>query len=275
MSVSLKGSEAKLAWAGKHFDLLNAGISNFRKWFREVKPYSIVSEVDPKTGEYVYYLSLPEPVPDPQLMENWGLVLGDVVHNIRSALDQAIYALTCDFSKGPLPKTEFPVFGNPIDFKKLTKKLDPAPQSGLFDIRGIDPTLQDLIESFQPYHRVPDKERHHLFVLQELWNEDKHRIIPTVGGVHSIEGLSIGGPGITYIRYLSTSNFVFKGDLRDGAEIGRAKLVSTNPDEQVKVDLVAEIAFEKSGPGLGESVTELLYECLCAAVGIVSVLEAS
>jgi hypothetical protein len=133
-----------------------------------------------------------------------GPIIGDVLHNIRSALDNLAYALACAFTN-PLPAdfetgSEFPIFGNRDKsgavgigqgkFQQLKRDGSPAPTSGLFKIQGWDPAAQTIVEGLQPYHRGNAFESDPLWLLHDLDRIDKHRSLHIA--VAAIQGARLG-----------------------------------------------------------------------------------
>jgi hypothetical protein len=95
-------SYAKIERARKQTDALQAALEGFYK----NKSYSLRQELDTQAGEkrLVFHA-------DPFPLE-WSVIIGEIVHNLRSALDHSIYELTCIENGNPLGKTEFPIFEN-------------------------------------------------------------------------------------------------------------------------------------------------------------------
>lgn len=104
-----------------------------------------------------------------------GVLVGDIIGNIRSALDHVIYAIS--FSRDPDEfrddrTTEFPIWDDPEGFRRAHRRR----WGSLYEIRGIPPEAQAVVEGLQPYHRgkVSDDP---LWILREMSNVDKHRNI--------------------------------------------------------------------------------------------------
>ncbi|MBI4261368.1 MAG: hypothetical protein HY658_12475, partial [Actinobacteria bacterium] len=97
------------------------------------------------------------------------LVLGDALHNYRSALDHLVFQLALmGRDGGDAPEgTQFVIRDTPEAFEK-------AKARGYLD--GVAQQHQDMIESVQPY-RSADPALHPLGLLRDLSNVDKHRII--------------------------------------------------------------------------------------------------
>src|SRR5260370_28200532 len=102
-------------------------------------------------------------------------MIGDCVHNLRSALDHLVYQLAI-LNKAPASardKTSFPIFLDQNGFIGVTnKKVKPYVSAEAFA----------QIERSQPYFtanpsELPLMERHTLWVLSQLDIIDKHRLI--------------------------------------------------------------------------------------------------
>lgn len=132
---------------------------------------------DPDRPNYISIRVTAQDIPaDP-----FALLVGDILHNLRGCLDHLVYALALkhtnplpdDFAKG----SEFPIFGD----KNSKGMLGAGPQmfqsNGPNKIRGIHPDAQTIIKSLQPYHRRQDFASDPLWVLHDLSNIDKHRLL--------------------------------------------------------------------------------------------------
>ena len=86
--------------------------------FAEERAYNVGSAYTPLSnsdlGHYVFRIEKPR-VPN----REWGVLVGEVVHNLRSALDQAVYAA----SVSPSRANEFPVCRNPDEWEGRSSKL--------------------------------------------------------------------------------------------------------------------------------------------------------
>jgi hypothetical protein len=89
------------------------------------------------------------------------LLVGEVAHQLRSALDHLAYALVQRAGNTPTRFTSFPV-------------LTARPAKGIKIAGGVTPQALAAVDGLQPYQRA-DAEAHPLHVLNTLWNIDKHR----------------------------------------------------------------------------------------------------
>jgi hypothetical protein len=135
-----------------------------------------ITEYDPKTDHYILRIKAgPESLPPV-----WGAVIGEIAHDLRSALDGLAWqlALNNPLVCKPYDRTAFPIYlvGRTIEnvahFHGNSRRRD-----GLDIIQSIDPKHLRHIESFQPYKRGNGNKSSPLFLLQELNNTDKHRLI--------------------------------------------------------------------------------------------------
>jgi hypothetical protein len=190
----------------------------------------------------------------------WGALIGDGVHNLRSALDHAVEALTIRNTGGPLKNTSFPIFshefgdGNHVGFRDMKKDgVTPTPTSGLHKIRGVTYEAQAYIEVLQPYHAGGDVETHPLMMVHNLDILDKHRVIPVVAmsGYLSSGGVGrLGGPPIDIVHMdmdVLRRPFPFE----DGTEIPGVVFSPSTQSVDVNFKLSLEVTFDEAGPGKG------------------------
>jgi hypothetical protein len=90
----LEGCRARVERAKEHFQDLRSEFAAFR----ELDPYGISSYANPATGEYVHLARVSQEPP-----VRWGVVAGEIVHHLRSALDHLAWQLVLD--NGGTPKT--------------------------------------------------------------------------------------------------------------------------------------------------------------------------
>ncbi len=117
--------------------------------------------------------------PDPML----ALMVGDFVHNLRSALDHVVVASIPKKARSSF--TAFPWTSVDI-FAKRAKgefviKSDDARQDFERAIRGIHPDARTTIIGLQPYHAGSEAHRMVLGLISRLDNADKHRELTTFG----------------------------------------------------------------------------------------------
>lgn len=129
-------------------------------------------------------------------LENVALVIGDAVHNLRSALDNLVWTLA-NFSGPPQnPKAiQFPVSEKGAGWRQARKDLATVPAEAL-----------DRIERFQPF-TFDAKEECFLWHLHKLDIADKHRgylLAEPIWKESSLEGLVLGLDAGTQVRPFHT-----------------------------------------------------------------------
>ena len=216
MDVTLDDARAKLRWARHHFETVRPQIEAFEQ--RDAHTFS--HEFDTKTGQYTFYVHGLE-MTDP----DWGLVIGDCLHNARTALDYLLVRLYA-YVAGEDPKdvrvVSFPIYDDPADFASKVGGLrkDPVLKHYVTRIEELqpfnlgNPAIWGLREFGLPvYSLLPAA----LSRLSNLDNIDKHRIVHAawVGGVfhaHPFPGMPEDFTFVTGSRAM--------GPFEDGAEVG-------------------------------------------------------
>lgn len=110
---SLHDAFDKLRWAEQHFEVLREQIEPFE----ERDSHTVSAKVDVDAGEYVFYVHDLEPVDS-----DWGLMIGDCVHNARVALDYLMVRLWALVTGQDVRSIERVTF--PIVFPKLPDPIE-------------------------------------------------------------------------------------------------------------------------------------------------------
>lgn len=155
---SLLDPNLKLQRATEHLDALDLQIAAFF----ESKPYNISSEDDLERGEHVVTIQTKFP---PLSM---GSVAGDFICNLRSSLDHLAWQLAALSGSRPSPRVCFPIWGTNSDEaqKRITESTVGIPAGAIA-----------LMRAFQPYNSGKSYKTTQLWILNRLWNVDKHRHI--------------------------------------------------------------------------------------------------
>ena len=146
LNLDLSASDAKLDRAEEHMKSLKAEVSVATE---QRHPHSIMGEVDPQTGWCSVILRRNKPA-EPRL----AAIVGDYIHNLRSALNYIITALV-DATPGLALGTahQFPIYDDPATY--ATKVWRVGERVGRGCLAGIVHGLA-IIEPLQPYHTEPD-----------------------------------------------------------------------------------------------------------------------
>lgn len=254
MPHSLDGCRAKLARAEELWDEVWASLNGFL----EQGPYQSEGAFDPNSSEWVVRFRVLE---EPPL--KWGVLIGDVVHNLRSALDHLAWQLVLRNGGEPSWRTQFPIYADENSYLRAN--------GGQAQIAGMSEEDKNRIEERQPFNLAADADRpHELAVLQFLSNVDKHRVVhtslvQTAGsqfGIHDLQDVS----GIGQIA----PQF---GSLVDGADLVRIGVVADGPNPSLTVDaqLELDVAFaDEESPVHDENVPGVLLELREYVVELVS-----
>jgi hypothetical protein len=195
-------------------------------------------------------------------------MIGDCVHNARSALDYVAWRLL----GGDLTDriTQFPIYLDPADFNtarwRLTRIVRKRPPVRL----GIHPDALIAIKNCQPYVRS-DPEANPLWLLQELDARDKHKLLTMTFFFAFGAMFEIHAPAGT--RYEAR---VHRNGLEDGAVIADVQFPPDTPESevQVKASSLSDVSFEKGIVPIGQrGILAHLDDILSAVKDIVAGFE--
>lgn len=163
----LRSFHVKLGRARVHLAALNAAIDSFT----DERGYEVVKTAHPDEGVYEFRLRLHR---DPPTTE-WAMLIGDCVHNMRSALDHLFWALVLRQHPGGSPPNEhaatLPIYRNPVTFRNKLAQIE--------NFVGVEATK--TIERLQPFHIDPLDDSALAFIHSRDII-DKHRLlIPSIG----------------------------------------------------------------------------------------------
>jgi hypothetical protein len=157
----LDGPKLKLDRAAYHLQTLN----DFICTWQNAKPLTVSGHHEADKAVYVYRLEIPP------IQGGGAIIIGDILHNLRSALDHIAWQLALLSTPSPHDKTEFPIFWqNDNRTNGIIKRL----------LQNVPDDARKVIEALQPY-ATPNPRTHPLWLLQELSNRDKHRLLTLTG----------------------------------------------------------------------------------------------
>lgn len=251
MVGDLRSAWGKISRAEHHREALEARLAAWVKAY----PVRISAERDLEAAAYVFKVwNLP--VPDPQL----GFIIGDCVHNARSALDHLAYQLALVGKDGQLSRSQeraiqFPIFSECDNYRKEYWRIKPLRPQDAARIEELQPyngrneeiwgastrigRWKELLvwSAFAPIPRI-------LNMLSVLDNADKHRAVhPTwvsfdLGwDVAFPEGLGV------------TSRSGFERPLEEGAVIARWHFDGAPPPIPAEMRMESYFALDV---GIGE-----------------------
>ena len=172
---------------------INALEGASRRFFEE-HPYRIIAdEFNSQASRYALRVEGGVELPVP-----FGITVGEIVHNLRAALDGLICQLLLLPAGGDADvictESGFPIRILQPDAKRVGRRRPFAWKSPL--IAGLPQPLKARIEGLQPYRRGNGGQFGPLWSLEELNNSDKHRVIPVIGTRSGAMALT-PPPGIT------------------------------------------------------------------------------
>lgn len=240
----------------EHFDALQNSMHEF--FGRE--PYEIIGDSEPESGQHVMRIKLREWPP-----HEWSPVIGDIVHNTRSALDHLAWQLVKRNRREPIVgKTQFPIFSiDPFDRNAYptTKKWKRALSLWDRQTEGMHPRDIAFLKDLQPYTREDDPAFHPLHRLREISNWDKHRelhfaAIALVGHRYWLK------EGTRNARVIPLRIRARTRVSEESTEVARFTVIPTGPDAHVNVhiEVFGEIAFGKGSPLEGLGVQQTLHD---------------
>jgi len=209
----------------------------------------------------------------------WGITVGEILHNLRAALDEIAWKLACIYTPALLTPQilsdhKLAQHARQIQFPIFLHADNPGNKRGVsaFNVTGtklhlrlIDPSHRALFERHQPYSGNNGGERDPLWILKEMNDTDKHRLIHFTGvalrdlrySLPDGKTMTLGeGAMIDSVKSGRWQNP--PGGFVDGAELCRFRN-DGEAEVQVKIDLATEIRFDKScGPGAGLHVIRAL-----------------
>lgn len=185
-------------------------------------------------------------------------IIGDCIHNLRSILDNLVWQLgnLSGCSPQTLEHIYFPVCETSVNFTTKLKLLNCLPQPAI-----------DIIESLQPYQGGNDPHLHPLWILNRLWNDDKHRSPVICMTFHKSTGLSPSrwqshrlpdGRLVQQLFLRGPMTIKAGGKFHDSKEIATVPLHAGEPEPQLNFRISFGIAFDEGGPAKGKPVAKCL-----------------
>lgn len=230
--ISLDSAIAKAMRAEQHLVALNEALG---RWLGS-QPYILMTshpKASPKqdVAEVEVRVLSVERVPD-----EVGAMLGDVLSNLRSALDHVAWHAVCRrLGREPTDEEDagriyFPIASKP-------ERFDRHPT-----VRLVSEGLADLMRDYQPFRDNDLPGAKHLDVLRDLSNIDKHRALhAAVGALLDDPGLGVVVEGARCVGVIPGQRILVRGALVTTIEVATESL---GPDSNVGVQsLPVEILF--------------------------------
>lgn len=239
-----------LARAQEHIDNFR---SRTKAAFDPQRQFSGFTEVDPETKETVMKMRFSGKV-SPAL----SAIANDVVYNLRSALDHAVYASVLTLKGGDPKKTKFPFGDTEADFEGDMRR------DGFKDVPA---PVADLIRLFKPFETGNPT----LWSLNKLRNRKGHKVLAPVGIVPFTWRVEVSS--IDFAT-LTRDAPVLCGGLWD-ARKNELTMARVAPGASLCVNVRAGISVAIYGiPGLETKPAVDIFECFAREVsGVVGAIE--
>jgi hypothetical protein len=239
--------QTKVARAQRHYAELEEAL----KVFFSTNPYKIATRRN-NAGRIVYYLSEVTDVPT-----DLTLIAGDVIQNLRSALDHLAYDLWAKESNGHGREDKIYF---PIDKDGPSYNRNKAGRT-----QGISARSRGIIDSLRPYPGGNDN----LWRIHALNNRDKHRLLVTVGSC--FQSMDLGAYMMASMRKMpdlpedmrahlpDLSLFLRPADNLFPLKIG-AELFIAGEDDEENPEIKFQFGVILHEPGVvdGEPITDVL-----------------
>lgn len=254
------GCDIKLHRVRENVDALYHDVLERVGWHGPTNAVTVGMDFNSEMTEYHLWV---ESVPR-ELVTYWGVLIGEALHNIRSALDHLAWQLVITGSD-PSPRrpsdVQFPIYDTSTKFDRNVDRRLP----------GVIDDYRTLIKGLQPYERgkLPEFQRYGapLGRLARLSNRDKHQVVTPV--------LLVGEyrPRFECERDCVIRDVIVdEGPLKVGAEFPIVRVLiettGTQPQMAVKGKMSFQIALE-DGQAAPVALTEIAGEAY-RAVSIVS-----
>ncbi|KEF94941.1 hypothetical protein K883_05365 [Mycobacterium sp. TKK-01-0059] len=160
------------------------------------------------------------------------LLMGDFLHNLRAALDHAMWAITPRHIQEARPtEVAFPLHSTEKRYTAWANKRQ--------DWYG--PTVFEVLKNSQPFKAVGTGKLHPLHILQFLSNTDKHQLLNIVANNQvDLGGVSVVPEPLGGVVSTINQGVVTRGSVLDRVEFTRPKHPGT-----VSITLMPVFAFEQ------------------------------
>lgn len=136
----------------------------FDQWIEE-DPIGVKGRQDPDSDWFVMTFHILEPLPI-----RLGIIFGDMLNNLRGALDHLVWQLVLANGERPTSGNSFPV----------VRDVRQWPRSRQSKLKGVSDRCADGIKETQPFQSGRQAPFHWLALLNKMNNINKHRVIAPV-----------------------------------------------------------------------------------------------
>jgi len=246
MSIPLSGVRAKINRAKKHLDDIDASI----KAFLAKNPFDVVTDLESHARYEIYRFTERESIPI-----EWGAIVGDCIHNLRSAFDLLANDLVRENGATPTDYTSFPI------------GLDEAyiRTGGRNKLAGASAAAIELVLALKPYKGGNDA----FYRLHRIDIVDKHLLLIPVAAAQNMWGFKWDIREIGKEHYphappmLRGPPLERKFPLKNGDILGSYdRKIGDNVKDYTEFDFGFEIAFGEGHIFDGEPVIPTLNQLI-------------
>lgn len=217
--------------------------------FENANAYVFRPKIESRSANHIKYrcFAVEREAPD----EDWPLLAGEALQNLRHSLDHAV----CARVKRPTTRTQFPIFKDPCEFQVTGTPM----------IKGVPQPIRAGIENAQPYRVLPNAPAQApIEWLRTLTNCDKHRTLATVAS--AVQHEAVGTSGDVQIFWDEPGT----GKKLGSGETYVSTFTATSESEIEEVDVEPLFAYEvriERRPlrvilkSIVDAVYRALYEC--------------
>jgi hypothetical protein len=245
MTDAFDGIRLKRKRGWEHLNALEAEMDAFLTR-DDPRPYGVQIDFNRQTSILTISVKV-ETAPDPM----WGVRIGEILHNFRSALDHLAFELYVISNRKRRPsktdKIKFPIYWDAKGFDKRGRDQY---------LKNIRSNAVQLIRAEQPFP-IQDggtgEEAHSpLWHLKELNDWDKHRTLHVTGTL--LESFRFTFPPVTYTGTVER-DIRQAGPIHQDTILARAHFPGRHEwpfaDTEVKCQLLPRIAFDEGTPTVG------------------------
>ena len=257
--IDFSGINAKIDRASGQVSALNVDIDEFCLNIKR----SIVLEIDRDVGEQTWFYR----GATPEVPVEWSIRAGEILYNLRSALDHLVWQLVVANGQKPSRANQFPILDEEAQWTKHStqnklKGVEDECKKRIRFLQPFNPMLQlpingQLRPCYAPVFRT----------LRDLSNIDKHRHLNLIlVGMDGIEPIVFGDNHPP--RRLTDQQLA--GRMRSGRiEQDRGLLVFNDIEQELKPCFRIAVSFDRLERHIltRKSVTEQLRDCLEAVQG--------
>lgn len=243
MDAIFNGPKLKVKRANQHISQLNELLNAFVN----TDFCRLHVEENRDTGDYVLKFEMTKPIP-----EEIPLIIGDAIHNLRSALDLMACEIVTLSEGTPSKWTNFPI-------RNTKKELEATLNGGEIKIAGTD-IIALILDVIKPYKGGNDT----LCALHSLDIADKHKLLLPIISVVALTHVNAKAGGIIF----TDCTFAV-------GEGGKLNILGMprNFELQGYGKPAIAISFDKGQPLEGQPVVPTLHQLSQVVLGIIQTFE--